>query len=304
MYFSQNKILGKIYDNFFKRQSGRLTELFEDLFSKSWFKFKRQLVDRSMEVRKAYHKLCTEFYDISKPLACPKEVAFYAGVLKGVQGPILEAMCGSGRLLLPLLRLGFEIDGLDNSAEMLESCENRCLSENLKVSLFNQQIENPSLKKYALIFIAVGSFQLIIDRAEALKVLRTLHSHLLLDGSLVLDTFIPWNSVKASIESDSLSKKKKIISSNRAIACPDGAEIFLKSMTAIDPWGQLEISTNQYEKRLDDKMIAREEEELTVRWYYPYEMELLLEKAGFSQVLMTEQAFEHNPNSIVYQAMV
>jgi SAM-dependent methyltransferase len=190
-----------------------------------------------MEVRKAYNKLCTEFYDISKPFACPKEVTFFTGVLKGIQGPILEAMCGSGRLLLPLLRLGFEIDGLDNSAEILESCEKRCVSENLKVSLFNQRIESPSLKKYALIFIAVGSFQLITDRAEGLKVLRMLHSHLLPGGSLVLDTFIPWDSIN-----------------------------------------------------------------LTVRWYYPHEMELFLEKAGFSQVLMTEHAFEHNPNSIVYQA--
>lgn len=257
-----------------------------------------------MEARKAYHKLCTEFYDISKPVACSKEVAFYADLLQGAQGPILEAMCGSGRLLLPLLRLGFEIDGLDNSAEMLESCEKRCLSENLKASLFNQPIESPSLKKYALIFIAVGSFQLMTDRAEALKVLRILHSHLLPGGSLILDTFIPWDSVKASIEGDSLSKEKKTVSSSRVVVCPDGAEIFLTSMTTIDPWEQIEISKNQYEKRLDGKMIAHEEEDLTVRWYYPREMELFLEKAGFSQVLITEHAFEHNPNSIVYQAGV
>jgi len=144
-----------------------------------------------MKARKAYHKLCTEFYDISKPTACLKEVVFYADLLQGVQGPVLEAMCGSGRLLLPLLRLGFKIDGLDNSAEMLQSCKKRCLSENLKVSLFNQPIESPLSRKYALIFIAVGSFQLITDRIEALKVLRILHSHLLPGGSLILDTFIP-----------------------------------------------------------------------------------------------------------------
>lgn len=255
-----------------------------------------------MKARKAYHKLCTEFYDISKPVACSKEVAFYADILQGVKGPILEAMCGSGRLLLPLLRLGFEIDGLDNSVEMLESCQKRCLSENLKVSLFNQPIESPLLRKYAFIFIAVGSFQLITDRAEALKVLRILHSYLLPGGSLILDTFIPWDSIKSSIEGDSLSKEKKTVSSSRFVACPDGAEIFLQSLTTIDPWEQLEISKNQYEKRLDGKVIAQEEEDLIVRWYYPHEMELFLEKAGFSQILMTEHAFEHNPNSLVYQA--
>lgn len=253
-------------------------------------------------LRKAYRSLCTEFYDISKPFACPKELAFYSGILKGVQGPILEAMCGSGRLLLPLRRLGLEIDGLDNSSEMLESCEKRCSSENFKVTLFNQSIESPLLKKYALIFIAVGSFQLISNRIKALQVLRMLHSQLLPGGSLVLDTFIPWDSVKANIEGDSLSQDKKVISSERFVACTDGAEIFLKSMTTIDAWEQLEISKNQYEKRYGGKVFASEEEDLVVRWYYFHEMKLFLEKAGFSQVLRTEHAFEHNPHSIVYQA--
>ncbi len=254
--------------------------------------------------RKAYHKLCTEFYDISKPFACDAEVNFYAKILKGVQGPVLEAMCGSGRLLLPLLRLGFHIDGIDNSSEMLESCKKRCQAENLKTLLLNQPIESLSLKKYALIFIAVGSFQLISDRLEALKVLKILHSHLLPGGSLILDTFIPWGSIKESIEGDSLSKKIKTISSNRCIVCPEGAEISLMSMTAIDPREQLEISNSQYEKRIDDKVISRESEELIVRWYYPYELELFLEKAGFSKMQMREQAFAHNPNSIVYRAEV
>ena len=133
-------------------------------------------MEKPSELKKAYKKLCTEFYDICKPEACPNEVAFYTKILEKVQGPILEAMCGSGRLLLPLARLGFQIDGVDNSAEMLASCEKRSLSENLRVSLFNQTIENLSLKKYALIFIALGSFQLIADRTKALKVLCSLHS--------------------------------------------------------------------------------------------------------------------------------
>lgn len=263
-----------------------------------------ELMENSSGLRKAYHNLCTEFYDISKPFACPKEVAFYADILKGVKGPILEAMCGSGRLLVPLLRLGFQIDGLDNSEEMLDSCKKRCLLETLKVSLFNQSIESLLLKKYALIFIAVGSYQLIYDRTEALKVLHILHSHLLPGGSLILDTFIPWDSIKASIEGDSPSKEKKTMLSNRVVACPDGSEILLNSMTTIDLREQLEISKNQYDKRLDGETIAHEEEDLAVRWYYPHEMELFLEKAGFSQILMTEHAFEHNTTSIVYQATV
>jgi len=82
------------------------------------------------------------------------------------------------------------------------------------------------------------------------------------------------------------------MSSNRAVVCSDGAEIFLESVTTVDPWEQLEISKNQYEKHLHGKVIAHEEEDLAVRWYYPHEMKLFLEKAGFSQVLMTEHTLD------------
>ena len=37
-------------------------------------------------------------------------------------GPILELGCGTGRVLLPLARAGYEITGLDLSAQMLERC--------------------------------------------------------------------------------------------------------------------------------------------------------------------------------------
>ena len=37
-------------------------------------------------------------------------------------GPILELGCGSGRVLLPLARAGYEITGLDLSAAMLDRC--------------------------------------------------------------------------------------------------------------------------------------------------------------------------------------
>lgn len=254
-------------------------------------------------MRRAYRKLCTEFYDISKPSACSEEVNFYVDAIKNAQGPVLEAMCGSGRLLLPLLRLGFHIDGLDNSAEMLESCQNRCAAENLSASLFSQPIENLSLKKYALIFIAVGSVQLISDRNQALEVLRILRSHLLPGGSLILDTFIPWDSIKASIGKASLLETV-LVTSNRSVECPDGSRILLNSKTKVDCVNQLEISQNHYQKRLNNQIAAEEDEDLLVRWYYPYEMELFLEKAGFSQIQMTRHSFQHNPDSFIYKAQV
>lgn len=48
-----------------------------------------------------------------------EDVAFYLWVVSEVEGPILELGAGSGRLTLPLARLGRQVHGVDHSAEML-----------------------------------------------------------------------------------------------------------------------------------------------------------------------------------------
>jgi len=51
----------------------------------------------------------------------PEEVAFYADELAVAQGPILSLGCGAGRVEAPLVRLGFEIVGVDASRDMLRA---------------------------------------------------------------------------------------------------------------------------------------------------------------------------------------
>lgn len=79
--------------------------------------------EKSENIRHAYKSLCTEFYDLTKPLASDAEIAFYQEKL--VQKTVLEVMCGSGRLLIPLLKAGLKVDGLDYSSEMLSNCRER-----------------------------------------------------------------------------------------------------------------------------------------------------------------------------------
>lgn len=130
----------------------------------------------------SYKKLCTEFYDLSKPEAHHSEVDDYFNRLKDIRGDILEAMCGSGRLLIPLLKLGMNIEGVDNSSDMLDSCKQRVKDCGLKTILYHQNLELLNLPKhYAAIFIAIGSFQLI-DRDKVLLVLQNLNKHLLPGG--------------------------------------------------------------------------------------------------------------------------
>ncbi|OGN62359.1 MAG: hypothetical protein A3E26_01660 [Chlamydiae bacterium RIFCSPHIGHO2_12_FULL_49_32] len=254
-------------------------------------------------MKPSYQNLCTEFYDLTKPEAGPKEVAFYRDLLKATKGPFLEAMCGSGRLLIPLLRTGLVIDGVDNSAHMLKSCRQRCENQHLHVKLLNQPLQDLTLsQKYSLIFIAIGSFQLIKDRIEALRILKNLRQNLLPGGKLIIETFIPWDGIKEGIRESILADQSDPIISERTIQSPDGFEMINRSTVTLYFKEQLEMHQTHYEKRGHGELLLTEEEEYAVRWYYRHEMELFLEKAGFSSIEIKDESFEQTPQATIYIA--
>lgn len=254
-------------------------------------------------MKQAYSTLCTEFYDLTKPTAGPKEIYFYESLIRKAKGPVLEAMCGSGRLLIPLLRKGLNVEGLDNSHCMLESCKKRCDAEKLVVQLYNQSLQNLSLqKKYDIIFIAIGSFQLIPNRNDALSILENLYSAILPEGKLVLETFIPWDSFKENIHGLSLNEKSEEHYFEASVDISDNGKIIHKSQITVNFKEQLEKTKSTYEKWVDKKLIQTEEEEYIVRWYHRYEMALFLQKAGFSSVNIIDTSFEQNVQGTVYEA--
>lgn len=94
-----------------------------------------------------YRALLTQAYDIDKPHAPPEELGYYRSFVDKADGPVLEAMCGSGRFLLPLLADGIDIDGVDSSPDMLQACRHRGAERGLKPMLFEQTVEGMDLHR-------------------------------------------------------------------------------------------------------------------------------------------------------------
>ncbi len=49
----------------------------------------------------------------------PAELAYYQAAIERSGQPALDLGCGAGRLLLPLLAAGLDVDGVDLSPDML-----------------------------------------------------------------------------------------------------------------------------------------------------------------------------------------
>jgi len=74
-----------------------------------------------------YGVLASEVYDLGKPMGSSfGDVEYYREQLAGTEGPILEPAVGIGRILIPLLEAGFDVDGFDVSGDMLALCRRHC----------------------------------------------------------------------------------------------------------------------------------------------------------------------------------
>jgi len=224
----------------------------------------------------AYGRLCTLFYDNDKPRAPDAEVAWYAERLPHDAGPLLEAMAGSGRLLVPLVERGLNIHGVDSSEAMLASCAARLIGAGPAAPLFRQDVATLNLPfRYAAAFVAVGSLQQIVDPVAAMKALERLRAHLVDPGILIVDCFVP---------AEALHPPGAPIVEARTVTLADGAKIALRSETFVDVEGRRIDTTSRYERRDGATILAREDETLALTWYEEGEFADLVAQAGYLDV--------------------
>jgi SAM-dependent methyltransferase len=223
---------------------------------------------------KSYLRLCTEYYDIDKPTAPEDALAFYMGYAEMASGPILEAMSGSGRFLIPLLSRGFDIDGVDASPHMLQACRNHCERLGLKPTLYEQFLHELDLpRQYALIFISVGSFSLLVDWDETRESVKRLYEAMLPGATLVVHAMRPGGEIPESAPWG-----------GRWVERPDGARILLSSLDRGDDDPKVSHGIGRYELIKDGKLLETEFEDFHLRRYEPSEVVGLLEEAGFVEI--------------------
>ncbi len=133
-----------------------------------------------------YGELCTRIYESNKSIAEGNELDFFLSFVKDKNMKVLEPMCGNGRMLIPFMQEGIDIEGFDISEDMLKLCKEKCGKLNLTPKIFKDKIEKfKTNKRYDLIIIPFGSFSLLPDHLVDLS-LDNLKSMLKEDGKLLL----------------------------------------------------------------------------------------------------------------------
>jgi len=99
------------------------------------------------------------------------EIDYFRRSVEAGGQPALDVACGTGRLLIPYLRAGLEVDGCDISGDMLALCRERAEAEGLSPNLYRQPMHRLDLpRRYRTIFVC-GSFGLGGDRDHDLEAL-------------------------------------------------------------------------------------------------------------------------------------
>ncbi len=219
--------------------------------------------------------------------AKPEELTYLTAAIQEFGEPALDLACGTGRILLPLLSEGLDVDGADISADMIAYAKAKAAKAGFAPRLAVQAMHELDLPRmYRTIFIC-GAFGLGGRREFDREALKRAYRHLEPGGALLFTNhnfpydddgqewarWLPGHRVGAPSAWPTEGDRR---------AAADGDEIeTLFRIGELDPLEQR--TTYQIRARLWHRgQIVREEEySLRINLYFAQEILVMLEHAGF-----------------------
>jgi len=121
-----------------------------------------------------------------------EDIPFYLHAAREHGSPVLELACGTGRITIPLAREGFEVIGLDLSAEMLRIAQEKLSEERpevrARVRLIEADMSDFALHEtVSLAFIPAASLFHVHANEQRSSCLSCITRHLKPGGGVIVD---------------------------------------------------------------------------------------------------------------------
>jgi SAM-dependent methyltransferase len=230
------------------------------------------------------------------------DLPFWVERAKGARGPVLEAGCGTGRVLLPILEAGVDAEGLDLHPGMLDVLKQKAAARGLSARVHLADMRDFTMaRRYRLITVPFRAFMHLLTTEDQLRALRCMREHLEPGGALVLNLFYP--TFERMVEPGDEERLE------REFPHPEsGLPVALVSVKReYDRVGQLlraELELRESDARGYAKAVHPHK--VSLRWIFRFEMELLLQAAGFArcEVLggFDGRALERDTDEMVWTA--
>ena len=194
--------------------------------------------------------------------------------------PLLELGCGTGRVLLALAEAGFRVTGIDASEGMLQVCAKHAQERGLeeRVTLVKADLREPvdgPGGPFNMAFCALNTFAYLTTTAEQLAMLNGVRPLLVQHGILIVDLTPPVKHLLPPSDGEMLYQG--------SYRDPENGATLHKFVT-----GYAEAATQLHHVRIfydlegNDGIVHRTTQAQVFRWTGRYEMELLLQRAGYT----------------------
>jgi SAM-dependent methyltransferase len=203
---------------------------------------------------------------------------FYVALAREAKGPVLDVACGTGRILLPCLKEGLDIEGLDLFDPMLNRLRKKAAALGLTPRLHQADMSDFALsRRFALVMIPFNAFIHNMTQEAQIGCLRLCLEHLLPGGMLAFDTFFP------ALEIIGAPENTRVLEGE--VPHPEtGLPMRMYDTRSFDRVAQVQRSLNELELLAADGSVARVyRTQASARFVYKHEMELLLRVAGFAR---------------------
>ena len=202
----------------------------------------------------------------------------YLKLAKEAKGPVLDIACGTGRIMLPCLSAGVDIEGLDLYDGMLQRLRQKAREARLEPRLHRADMSDFRLtRRFALVMIPFNAFIHNMSAEAQIQCLGRCREHLLPGGLLAFDTFFPGKDL---------------------VTAPDGTRVLELESKHPETGLPLRLYDTRSFNRVEQtqrsfielefldaawNVTSTHASETSTRWIYKNEMELLLRLAGFNR---------------------